>query len=373
MKILFVAPGAALHATRWIDRAKEIDFEVVLFSQDGVTPLGDYKTITVNNLGMKQRNNPFLQLLEDIKALKIAIKSERPDFVHIHWFFSPIALALSFIKKVKIIGTPWGSDILYTNEKENWSLKQRVIYTYSIKKLVKRINYFTCDAEHLKARLIELGANKDRIDIIYFGTDSNLYTPENRSVDLRATWGLEKEDVAILSNRNLFKVYDIPTLVTAFKHVNDRYSNTFLLIGGSGPELTKLEKLVKSLGIQGRVRFLGKLDQGEFEKSVASADIYVSTSTSDGGLASSIAEAMASEIPVVITDFGENIDWLLENRNGLSFPVGDWEQLAEKIIFLLKNSDIREVMGKSARKTVSLKLDPKIEAEKLNRIYRTKI
>ena len=43
------------------------------------------------------------------------------------------------------------------------------------------------------------------------------------------------------------------------------------------------------------------------------SDIYVSTSLSDGGLAASTAEAMACELPVIITNFGVNSKWISEN------------------------------------------------------------
>lgn len=371
MKIMFIAPGASLHTTRWVDRAMASGYEVVLFSQDGAVPKSNYRTITLDNLGLQKKKNPILQLIQNIGALRTAIKIETPDLVHIHWLFSPVALALSFIRGITVIGTPWGSDILYTNEKEHWNLKRRIIYKFSIKLLINRIDYFTCDADHLKVQLIKLGANKDRIEIIYFGTDSNQFAPKNRSDDLRASWGLRNDDIAILSNRNLYKVYDIPTIIKAFKIVNDKTSHAYLIIGGSGPELERLEAQVQSQNLDSKVRFLGKLDEGDFEKSVASADIYVSTSTSDGGLASSIAEAMASAIPVVITNFGENSDWLLKGKNGILFPIGGWESLAEKIIFLIENPLERIAMGKSARETIKLKLDPEIELKKLNEIYRS--
>jgi len=373
MKILFIAPGLSLHTTRWIERAQKIGFEVVLFSQDGVVPKSNYRTITLDTLGIPKSNNPILQLIKNINALKRAIRSEAPNFAHIHWLFSPIALALSFVGKIKVVGTPWGSDILYTNEKENWNRKQRIIYRFSIRLIIKRIDYFTCDAAHLKDQLVKLGADKNLIEIVYFGTDSNQFTPGKRSDSLRKTWNLNKSDLAILSNRNLYKVYDIPTVINAFKIVSEKYKNVFLIVGGSGPELPNLEQQVRSQKLQDKVRFLGKLDVGEFEVSVASSDIYVSTSTSDGGLASSIAEAMASEVPVLITDFGENSDWLEGGRNGLLFPVGGWESLAAKMSYLIENPSIRLAMGRSARQTIRLRLDPDIESQKLAEIYETKI
>ena len=50
-------------------------------------------------------------------------------------------------------------------------------------------------------------------------------------------------------------------------------------------------------------------------------DIYVSTSLSDGGIASSTAEAMLCSRPVVITNAAENSNWVKDGSNGLVLNV----------------------------------------------------
>ena len=369
MKILFIAPGGSIHTLRWIERVEKSGFEVVLYAQDGIVPRADYTIYSKKFSTSKSGVESIFSLVSEILRLKKIIQSEKPDIVHLHWMFSPSALATSFLRGQTIVATPWGSDILPTNEKVDWTFKQRFIYVLSLKRLVRKIDYFTCDAEHLKTRLIALGAAKNRIEIIYFGTDNMKFNPANRSIGMRETWGLKKGDLAILSNRNFYPVYDIHTLIRAFSDLHQNYKNLFLVLGGSGPELNSLKVEIMRRSLVDSVIFLGRLEDEDFATSVASADIYVSTSTSDGGLASSVAEAMASGIPVVIADFGENSEWVDSDNHGSSFTAGDSKDLSKKIEILINDPALRHQIGFSARAKIIRDLNPLDENEKLIKFY----
>lgn len=358
-----------MHTLRWVERAKSVGFEVVLYSQDGVIPESDFRIISKKFFGLTSNSNPLLNLYSEVRGLKRAIRLEKPDLIHLHWMLSPTAFALSFLANVRIVATPWGSDLLMTNEKAHWGRKQKFIFKVSMRRLIKRVKFFTCDADHLKERLIEFGAPEENIRIVYFGTDSETFSPSNRSLEHRNRWNLESKDVAIYSNRHFYPVYDIPTLIRAFSEVYKFFDNAILILGGDGPELKNLQNLVHELGIEASVVFLGSMTHEDFRKTVASCDIYVSTSTSDGGLASSVAEAMASGLPVVITEFGENVKWLEMERSGLSFPVGNIAELSNCLITLIEDQALRQRMGAAGRSTVINNLDPLAQTKILEKIY----
>ena len=369
MKILFIAPGGSIHTLRWIERVQKSGSEVLLYAQDGIAPRADYQVYSKKLAITKSGIHSIFSLVSEILLIRKIIQREKPDIVHLHWMFSSSAFATSFLRKQTIIATPWGSDILPTNEKMIWTFKQRFIYQLSLKRLVRNVDYFTCDAEHLKTRLVALGADKNRIEIIYFGTDNLKFNPANRSVGMRENWKLKEGDLAILSNRNFYPVYDIHTLIRAFSVLHQKYKNLFLVLGGSGPELDSLKETIAAKSLNDVVIFLQRLEDKDFATSVASADIYVSTSTSDGGLASSVAEAMASGVPVVITDFGENSKWLDKGSHGFSFAVGDSHDLSKKIEILINDPNLRNQMGSSARDKIIRDLNPLVESGKLMEFY----
>jgi glycosyltransferase involved in cell wall biosynthesis len=74
------------------------------------------------------------------------------------------------------------------------------------------------------------------------------------------------------------------------------------------------------------VNFLGEVDQSALPSVYRSADLYVSPSRVDGSSVS-LLEAMASGIPVCVSDIEGNRQWIADDR-GLSFPVGDVGRLA---------------------------------------------
>jgi glycosyltransferase involved in cell wall biosynthesis len=98
-------------------------------------------------------------------------------------------------------------------------------------------------------------------------------------------------------------------------------------------------------------------------------DVYVSTSLSDAGIAASTAEAMACGLPVIVTDVADNRDWVEDGDNGFVIPVKSPKLLAEKIIYLLKNENIRKKFGKSGRKIIEERNNYYKEMEKMENIY----
>lgn len=74
-----------------------------------------------------------------------------------------------------------------------------------------------------------------------------------------------------------------------------------LRIAGHGPERPHLEALARELGVEDRVRFLGRLDEAEVVKALREADLFVNPSEGEG-LPNAVLEAMATGLPVVLSD-----------------------------------------------------------------------
>ena len=100
-----------------------------------------------------------------------------------------------------------------------------------------------------------------------------------------------------------------------------------------------------------------------------SVDVYVSTSLSDAGIAASTAEAMACEVPVVITNSGENDKWVKDRENGFLIPISDPEQLAKQIMELFRDQTLASKVGKKGRKFIINENDILNEMNKMNIEY----
>jgi glycosyltransferase involved in cell wall biosynthesis len=136
----------------------------------------------------------------------------------------------------------------------------------------------------------------------------------------------------------------------------------FLLIGekGDGKLKAEIDGQIGQLNLENNVQLLGfRKDVQELLRVI---DVFVLSSISEG-LPLSVVEAMASSKPVVATNVGGLSELVISGENGFLVPARSPEALAEKILVLLKNRDLRESMGKKGREIAQNKfsLDRMIE------------
>ena len=120
--------------------------------------------------------------------------------------------------------------------------------------------------------------------------------------------------------------------------------NIHLLLVGDGVLRSQLEEQTRSLGIQDRVTFLGKVTN--VSSILKASDIYVHSTTSDGfGIAA--CEAMAAGLPVIASD----VPGLAQvvSGAGVLFPVGDHAALARELLILVSSPERRRQMGQASR------------------------
>ena len=386
MKILFIAPGDSLHTSRWIERVKVQGFECVFYDMtsksvmhpmevDSIYHLADFFREDSKDkksrrfLSLSRWTDPFVLSLKHFLSLKRVVKVESPDLIHIHWLFHAAALSAVFLRKVPIISTPWGSDLLTPEYKVSSGKFERLKHKFVVKTVIRKSRAFCCDAPHMKELLVKFGANPDSVEIIYFGTDVEIFNPLNRSGDLWSKYGMPKQNLKVLSNRVLANMYDIETFIRASKIVNDQNPEIDFVIAGGGPQSDSLKEYARVHGSQKGILFTGRLSNEDFASATNSCDIYVSTSPTDGGIAASVAEAMSSAIPVVITDFGDNSAWLKDETAGYIFKIGDESQLANLILKLARNKEIRHSMGQVGRSVILKDNNSKIEVRKISDLY----
>lgn len=118
-----------------------------------------------------------------------------------------------------------------------------------------------------------------------------------------------------------------------------------LLVVGDGPEGGRLRELARSLGIEHRVRFLGRLDQRQVPAVLAACDLLVLNSSYEG-LPHVVLEAMRVGVPVVATDVGGTDEVLAEKGIGLLVPPGDPGALERAIRQLLTDPDRRRELAR---------------------------
>lgn len=354
-----------IHAVKWIKFFVGKGHNVHLFSY---SDFGKEKPAGIKLHLLKRRFpinvwpfNSIINLPLTLMWVKKMVKEIKPDIIHAHCVTSYGTLA-SLTKFHPFVLTAWGSDIL-VNPKEN------IVTKWATQHALKSADIVTCDAGHMKDEMVKLGADGSKINIIFFGVDTEKFSPGPKDAELIKKWGLTEKDDIVISLRSLKPIYNVETLIKAAPAVIKEVPNANFVIAGTGPEEEMLKSLAKELGVSNCVRFIGWVDKEDLPGHLRTGDIYVSTSLSDGGIASSTAEAMSCGLPAVITDFGENKDWVKDNESGFLFSLKDHNKLAELLIFLLKNKEKSLKMGESARKVIEEKNNYYREMGKMEEIY----
>lgn len=232
----------------------------------------------------------------------------------------------------------WGSDILV--EAKN-SLLLRMIARF----VLKEADGVIVDSEVKRRAVIDLGGSKNKIWKFPWGIDLDMFSPSVDGLGIRRQLGWENNEI-IISTRNHFAIYGVEYLIRAIPIVVKQVPDARFLIIGEGPYTNMLKEMAEDLGMKEYVRFTSKVPNKDLPKYLNAADIYVSTSFSDG-TSVSLLESMACGLPVVVSDIPGNREWIQNRRNGFLVPVKDSNALAEKIVFFLRNNKMREFVGNS--------------------------
>ncbi len=330
MRIAFLGDGALNHVQRWAGYFARQGHEVLLltFEEPGECPVPCRRI-------KKILPTKLLGYVGALGSVKSELEYFRPDIVNaIYVGGYGFIGALSGFRPLVVSAI--GSDLLV-------DYPSSIFHRAQIRYALKHADLVTTDAALLTRAVISIGVPAYRIAEAVFGIEETVFHPDPEPAERSG------HPRRIVSTRNLNEIYDIETLIEAFPPVLER-SPAELVICGDGPARDGLELTASSLGIEKNVTFRGRLTPEAIAAELKSADLYVSTSSSDS-TSVSLLEAMACGVPPVVTDIEANREWITDGENGLLFPVGDSKTLAEAVIRMLTD----EALAAGARE-INLRL-----------------
>lgn len=200
------------------------------------------------------------------------------------------------------------------------------------------------------------GASRNRICVAQPGVDLRVLRPHD-TARLRADLGLDGHRVLLFAGR-LEPLKGADTLLGAVVRLchESRFDDVVTLVVGedsgdgavAGGERRRLEAVVGSNGLGGRVRFLGAVDHEDLADYYDLADICVMPSrTETFGLVALEAQALGT--PVVASAVGGLTEIIADGQTGMLVAAGLPQAFADAIATLLDDSVLREQMGEAAR------------------------
>jgi len=170
--------------------------------------------------------------------------------------------------------------------------------------------------------------------IIYSGVDLTKFKPAEKS---------KTPLILYLGRLQYYKSLNV--FIRAAKRVLEKLPQAEVVIAGDGEEKTKLKKLSKKLDV--KVRFLGKVSEKQKVELFQKAWIFVNPSSMEGWGITTI-EANACGTPVLASNVPGLRDSVNNPHTGYLFPYGKSDQLAELIIKLVENQDLRKKLSEES-------------------------
>jgi sugar transferase (PEP-CTERM/EpsH1 system associated) len=197
-----------------------------------------------------------------------------------------------------------------------------------------------------------VGANEQCVQQIYNGVDTQRFSRNQSRAEL--PWREEvRSPVVIGTVGRLNPVKNQASLLHALAILKSSSPEVFgrlrLLIVGEGPCREELEALSRELELDDKLYLAG--DRDDVPSLLAAMDIFTLPSVAEG-ISNTVLEAMASNLPVVATAVGGNVELVKPGDTGLLIPVNDHAALASALKTLATDAELRRKIGENAGKFV---------------------
>jgi glycosyltransferase involved in cell wall biosynthesis len=212
------------------------------------------------------------------------------------------------------------------------------------------------------------GMGARRIDIIPNGVNFSRFKSSDfrsKSEEIRNKYGIKGDEKLIITTSRLVQKNGVDILIKSMKFLPEEVK---LLIVGNGPLESDLKLQATNYQLQARVIFCGFVPQDKIPEYLFASDVFCRPSRTEGqGV--SFLEAMAAGLPVVATAVGGIQDFIFDKVTGLLAKVDDPEDVARKILILLRDNVIKDEIVLNAQKLVVEKYD----WNQINRLMKEKI
>ena len=272
-----------------------------------------------------------------MKALVKLFKEEKPDIVHTH-----ASMTARMAARAAMVPSIFNTK--HCMESAPGILPKKIIR--------REVNAAFSDkiiavSRAVRRSMVHAGTNPEQIAVVYNGIEPIAIPAAEEKAALLQSYGGKAGEMAVGMVARLEEVKDHETFLLAAQNVLEHRRDVRFYIVGDGSLRDELERRAYELGISSNVTFTGFIK--DVEKIEAALDIAVITSKAEA-LCLSIIESMIAGIPAVGTDSGGVAEVIKHGENGFLVPIGDADQLAERIEELLADDAKRKAFGEHAKK-----------------------
>ncbi len=343
MRILYFSRIYSNHDRRFLSTLVESGHEVAFLQLERKSAALERRPMPETVEAYSLEADGVADGLDKLAHLKNILVDIKPDIVQA----GPVTTCGFLIATLDFhpfVAMSWGYDLLVdANVDAQQGDRARFALT--------RADLAICDCETVRRRLQSLVSfPADKIVQLPFGTDVATFRPRAEPGDaIREKLGWNHETI-VVSVRKWEKLYDVDVLITAFALAHRNDTALRLLLLGDGSMAPELRDLIAEYGIQDAVAPVGHVSHDLLPAYLQASDIYMSCSKCDG-TSVSLLEAMATGLPVLVTDTDSNREWVIPDVNGRLGETGNTEDFARQLNHLASAPRAElERMAKSNRR-----------------------
>jgi len=276
------------------------------------------------------------------KALTAMWILRRPDLVHVATEGPLGWSALQAARKLRLpVSTDFRTNFHAYSRHYGMGWLHKPIAAY-LRKFHNQAHCTMVPTPGLQNDLAALGF--ERLLVVARGVDTQRFMPARRDAALRAQWGVQPDDLVVLSVGRLAAEKNLPLLALAFEAMQAVNPRCRLVVVGDGPEREAFQQRCP------QAIWVGSQTGDALADHYASADVFLFPSMTET-FGNVVTEAMASGLPVLAYDHAAASQLIEPGRNGLRVPFGDAQRFVSEALRAARDIETLGRLGAAARAT----------------------
>lgn len=357
--------NANLYILREFAKERELDIDLVTSSESSRDYVERFsENITIHRLNVNKKELQYWTQAEVLRFLhrssgyvKRLLKGKKYHISHAFFGFPSGFITYRHREEIPYIVSLRGSDVPGFNVRFSF---QYMFLTPLFKRIWRRAGAVIANSEELRSLALKT-TPEIPIEVIYNGIDIEEFRPAAPS-PLAGEGRGEGRAFTILCVARLIPRKGIDYLIRALPVISKAHPDVRLVIVGEGNMEQELKKLASELDVKERVDFRGYVRHDELPGIYREADIFVLPSLWEG-MSNTLLEAIASGLPVVVTETGGTAELVKDigtgtgkgrgigRGNGIIIPKEDSRAISEAVLRVLDSKELRMGMGARSRET----------------------
>lgn len=292
------------------------------------------------------------------------IRKGKYDIVHCHstkaGFLGRIAAKLAGVRQVYFTVHSWA---FYNKEEYG---KQSGFFRLLEKTASLFSTRIICVAERVKQDgIAKRVAKQEKFQVIRNGIVFDL---KEAKMAIRQALNIPNDKIIVVMTARLAYPKDPLLFLKTSRIVKSRLPEVKFILIGAGPLMNQCQAFIQGNGLERTAALLGEKSPSSTRRLMKVCDIFVLCSRFEG-LPITIIEAMFAELPVVASDVGGIEELVKDGQNGFLLKTQSPDELAERIIYLVKNPRKARQMGRRGLERAQRNFSVKQMVKNYQRLY----